>query len=880
MVIARQREFEDFFKAFERYREIAKSYIRMYSQYKEVWDKYIKALQEDRGKQPPQPCIDDDKLYRAALNQWMRDHNAMVDDYKKLGLTLFKVEILAFIPCCPLPSMTKLKELNKKRAQLEWIVVQIHSIATRNADKMVDKESASDYLRKMKDVVILPEKTYPSPQEAFASILPAFTHPIFAKNTIIVRWNSFAKEGVKIDWARETPKHLSAVDWPIEKKMYHTLPCNMHNITNSSAYDDMFHKIVSDYEIAVLRFEDLLSKHNDKTPHKLIIPLLRVQSAALDPEMEASATLSTLAIGIARAPLIKNLPLELVLVAPKNVDFDEWSAALAKKKELLHKSFFVPKQVDLCGAQDNSYDWVRNGVFAIDRLQRTMITMHTLNTIACRAYRFEPNGADAKLNHVDYMRDNTRIVTGEIKTTYPGAGTFKTKLLKMPGAPQPGRTIMEIAASVAKRGHRICAVSAASAYHCGGGALTGGRHALEESWCIQSSLLESLINSQIGGMEAADPNVHGYGALLAGENPDNKKEDLKLHIPEYGCLISPRVEIFRGSCLAGYPYYDKPVALQGVCSFASYNRNPKMNDCPVDAPERAADYMEGVRKKFDAAISGALRMKAEVLVIPDAGCGVYGNNANAVGQVLGEVLKDSYGCFKLVIITGLQEFCTSVDRYCKFPKEDMFNKPPGAKGAKRGAAKKNPIEATLDMLVLPKPLDNLDFMNVGPLPANERLAVNVATIVALPPDSEVGGIGSPKKKKNKKGADGLTPVSAKVDNTGSKSPTIGASPTSPTSPPKAVAPSPSSPFGMAPVAGGEEGKVAAKVMAKQVVKQPSTKQLAKQPSSKQLPKVPPSKPKVPPPPSPNSPAAAKPAPTTPPAVKAGAGGKVTSNNAV
>ena len=39
---------------------------------------------------------------------------------------------------------------------------------------------------------------------------------------------------------------------------------------------------------------------------------------------------------------------------------------------------------------------------------------------------------------------------------------------------------------------KVVAVNAASAYHAGGGFSTGGRHALEEAMCVQSSLYESL----------------------------------------------------------------------------------------------------------------------------------------------------------------------------------------------------------------------------------------------------------------------------------------------------------------------------------------------------------------------------------------------------
>ena len=40
--------------------------------------------------------------------------------------------------------------------------------------------------------------------------------------------------------------------------------------------------------------------------------------------------------------------------------------------------------------------------------------------------------------------------------------------------------------------HIVQVVSAASAYHAGGGMMTGGRHALEEATCMQSTLYRSL----------------------------------------------------------------------------------------------------------------------------------------------------------------------------------------------------------------------------------------------------------------------------------------------------------------------------------------------------------------------------------------------------
>jgi len=42
-----------------------------------------------------------------------------------------------------------------------------------------------------------------------------------------------------------------------------------------------------------------------------------------------------------------------------------------------------------------------------------------------------------------------------------------------PGNPTPGTTIMDLAAKKSQEGYKVAAISAASAYHVGGGCLTG-----------------------------------------------------------------------------------------------------------------------------------------------------------------------------------------------------------------------------------------------------------------------------------------------------------------------------------------------------------------------------------------------------------------------
>jgi len=53
-------------------------------------------------------------------------------------------------------------------------------------------------------------------------------------------------------------------------------------------------------------------------------------------------------------------------------------------------------------------------------------------------------------------------------------------------------TVLEAALKYVEQCKRVVAVSAVSAYHLGGGFFTGGRHALEESICEQSTLFASL----------------------------------------------------------------------------------------------------------------------------------------------------------------------------------------------------------------------------------------------------------------------------------------------------------------------------------------------------------------------------------------------------
>ena len=110
------------------------------------------------------------------------------------------------------------------------------------------------------------------------------------------------------------------------------------------------------------------------------------------------------------------------------------------------------------------------------------------------------------------------------------------------------------------------------------------------------------------------------------------------YLPEDSVVISPTVEVFRDGYRNGYAFLREACVLCGIISVAMYNRNPKMKDCPVDAPSDAKAYQDGIKRRLRAVVLGAAETGAELLVCPDIGCGVYGNHPGVVGAQLGLVL--------------------------------------------------------------------------------------------------------------------------------------------------------------------------------------------------------------------------------------------------
>lgn len=225
----------------------------------------------------------------------------------------------------------------------------------------------------------------------------------------------------------------------------------------------------------------------------------------------------------------------------------------------------------------------------------------------------------------------------------------------------PGR-IYDVARERTVAGGSVAVINASSAYHVGGAFTTGGRHALEESLCMQSALFSSLA--------AAADQARGYRVppppwCEPAHKPDGGGP-WQCHIPFEGAVLSPGVEFFRAGSLSGYPFLEEPVCFAAVVSVAMPNCNSSVRDAPRDVPPIDAVYHRLLEAKFTAALAAAVLAGANVLVVPDAGCGVYGNKASDVGQALGSSLRRMPLHFREVHLVGSADFALAVTAACRF----------------------------------------------------------------------------------------------------------------------------------------------------------------------------------------------------------------------
>jgi len=208
--------------------------------------------------------------------------------------------------------------------------------------------------------------------------------------------------------------------------------------------------------------------------------------------------------------------------------------------------------------------------------------------------------------------------------------------------------ILDIAAEETSKGHKVAVLSAASGFQVGSGFLTGGCHHLgaEEALCMQSTLFFSLQRA----------------AVLAEEQGLQDTFGLPVHIPERGAVVSPGVEVFRHGVDTGYAPMNRTTEIAAIVSFSMPNRNSSLKDVPLDRRE-GDGYDQLLEDKFQAALTGAARAGARLLVLPKVGCGEFENLPADVGRILGRCLARFNGYFDTLIVVGSHELYDAVKKW-------------------------------------------------------------------------------------------------------------------------------------------------------------------------------------------------------------------------
>jgi len=299
------------------------------------------------------------------------------------------------------------------------------------------------------------------------------------------------------------------------------------------------------------------------------------------------------------------------------------------------------------------YDWIRQKNGPTDRLERLSAMLLTQRATCSGGYRLPAGNQSIQLDLQEMCKGTQVLRAPEKLKRKVNDASLKTLVTWDETA-----TVMEAAIKASQRSARVVAVNAASAFHVGGGVLTGGRHALEETWCTISTLLHAL--QEVQWKEAfARQSIGDSHSLSAAGRAVAHMHYGPMHVPVDGCIVSPDVVIFRETSAKGYAFKESETKLAGVCSVAMFNMNARVSDSPVDAPRDFEKYCNDVKQKFRAVVSGAVELKAEVLVCPDVGCGVFENDPHILGSLLGEVLCEQPGVVGQIVLTGKAAFASA-----------------------------------------------------------------------------------------------------------------------------------------------------------------------------------------------------------------------------
>jgi len=317
----------------------------------------------------------------------------------------------------------------------------------------------------------------------------------------------------------------------------------------------------------------------------------------------------------------------------------------------------VPLDAGKLPLLDGSYDWVRKSNGPMERSLRQDSAHMTIMATRKRGYTLD--GKRTSLNDVQAMLSGTRFIRAcDVTNIIAARGSSKPGTKNVDGPVWSAHAMglaMQVAVQLTNVGCQVGLVNAASAYQVGGGFFVGGRHALEESLCMQTTLFNSLLAAKD---KAKSEGV--YASAHANPRHPAHADAWQCHMPEDGVVLSPHVEVMRRGTYEGYPFLEHPVRLAAIVSVAMPNCNARMRDAPVDRPLQDDVYFKLLEQKFGAMFAAGQHAGAEVLVIPDIGCGVYENDPSIVGRIMGEVLLADFPfAFREIHLVGNRAFVRS-----------------------------------------------------------------------------------------------------------------------------------------------------------------------------------------------------------------------------
>jgi len=236
---------------------------------------------------------------------------------------------------------------------------------------------------------------------------------------------------------------------------------------------------------------------------------------------------------------------------------------------------------------------------------------------------------DASTQQISNVTLNTRRIISSVSKTHFISSEQNSKRKRVKGG---GRTSVHVFSadtldmveklSKSPDTGKIGVLNFASASNPGGG-WERGAGAQEESLCRRSTLVCAL----------ADP----WGWT-------NRSNEYR--IPEFGCVYSPDVCIFRKSFREGFAFYRQPIYANFI-SVACY-RSPPIKDTAHGIRINSSNIVNGTLRKIRRIFDVAIDNQIDTLVLGAWGCGVYANPPSHIALLFKQIMNEYQGLVKQV----------------------------------------------------------------------------------------------------------------------------------------------------------------------------------------------------------------------------------------